>query len=257
MKQTMALIALALFILVGLNCGSTEDPVDKIDEVQLESGRLQIQVEEIEGVTIHVRLLKDGQLISQADSTVNYEFGEIANGEYTVEISAKGFETTELKVNIVAGETYVLDKVTLLPLEDPVAHLNGKLTDEKTGNVLSDVLVQLTDKSGEEYKTLTSDEGIFTFENLPVNQAFTLSVMLVGYEDYDLSVESIDAGKSIEVKVELTPIPEPEPLGPGEGLNTGSKTPEFELPDSNDKVRTLAEFIGDKKAVIVFYRGGW
>lgn len=257
MKQTMALMALALLILVGLNCGSTEDPTDKIDGTQLESGNLQVQVDEIEGVTIHVRLLKDGQLIGQTDSAANYELDELEQGEYTVEISAKGFETTEIKVNIVAGETNVLDKVTLSPLEDPVAHLSGKLTDDKTGNVLSDVLVKLTYKSGEEYKTLTSDDGIFTFENLPVNQTFTVSVMLTGYEDFDLSVDSIDAGKTHEIDVKLTPIPDPEPLGPGEGLHTGSKAPAFELPDSNDQIRSLAEFVDNKRAVIVFYRGGW
>lgn len=257
MKQTMTLMALALLVLVALNCGSTEDPTDKIDEPQLESGMLQIQVDEIEGVTINVRLLKDGQLIAQTDSAANYELGEIEQGEYTVEISAKGFETTEINVNIVAGETNVLDKVTLSALADPVAHLSGKLSDDTTGNVLSDVLVKLTDKSGEEYETLSSDEGIFTFENLPVDQTFTLSVMHTGYEDYDLSVDAIEDGNTFEINVKLTPMPEPEPLGPGEGLHTGSKAPAFDLLDSNDQKRTLADFIGDKKAVIVFYRGGW
>lgn len=257
MKQTMTLLALALLILVGLNCGSTEDPIDKIDEVQLESGKLQVQVEEIEGVTINVRLLKDGQLIAQADSAANYELGEIEKGEYTVEISAKGFETVEISVNIVAGETYLLDSVTLSPLEDPVAHLNGQLTDEKTGNVLSDVLVKLTDESGEEYETLTSDDGTFTFENLPVDQTFTLTISHEGFEEQSITIDAIGADLTFEIDVELKALPEPEILDPGEGLSIGSKAPDFELPDSNGEIKTLADFIDDKKAVIVFYRGGW
>ncbi len=257
MKQKLALITLTLLILVALGCGSTEDPTDEIDEIQLESGKLEVQVESIEGVTIHVRLLKDGQLIKQADSEGNYDFGEIEQGEYTVEISAKGYETTEIKVSIVADETYVLDKVTLLPLEGPVAHLNGKLTDEKTGNVLSDVLIQLTDKADAEYKTLTSDEGVFTFENLPIDQTFTLTISHEGYEEQEIFIDVIGADKTFEIDVELKALPQPETLDPGEGLSTGSKAPEFELPDSNDNIRSLADFIGDKKAVIVFYRGGW
>ena len=258
MKQTMALIALALLILVGLNCGSTEDPIDKIDEVQLESGKLQVQVEEIEGVTIHVRLLKDGQLIAQADSVGNYDLGEIEKGEYTVEISAKGYETTEHKVNIVAGETYVLDKITLLPLEEPVGHLNGQLTDEETGNPLSNVLIKLTETSGQEYETLTSDDGNFTFENLPADNAFTLSVTHTCYEMYDQTVDAIEADETFEIDVKLTSmIRENVDLDPGNGLIDCSQAPEFELSDSNNQVRSLDEFIGDTKLVIVFYRGGW
>ena len=258
MKQTMALIALALLILVGLNCGSTEDPIDKIDEVQLESGKLQVQVEEIEGVTIHVRLLKDGQLVAQADSVGNYDLGEIEKGEYTVEISAKGYETTELKVDIVAGETYVLDKVTLSPLEEPIAHLNGQLTDEETGNPLSNVLIKLTETSGQEYETLTSNDGTFTFENLPADNAFTLSITHTCYEMYDQTVDAIEAGNTFEIDVKLTSmIRENVDLDPGNGLIDCSQAPGFELSDSNNQVRSLDEFIGDTKLVIVFYRGGW
>ncbi len=257
MKKSLPLFALALLMLIGFGCGSTEDPIDKPGEVQLELGKLQMQIESIEGVTIHVRLLKDGQLIAQTDSDADYDLGDIEEGQYTVEISAKGYETTELNVEIESGETNVLDKVTLTPLDVPVSHLNGILTDEKTGNVLVDVLVQLTDESGEEYETLTSDEGAFTFENLPVDQSFTLTINHVGYEDQEVSIDAIGADETLEIDVELTAIPEPEILGPGEGLSVGSQAPDFELPDSNNQLRSLADFIGNKKAVIVFYRGGW
>ena len=258
MKQTMARIALALLILVALNCGSTEDPVDKIDEVQVESGKLQVQVEEIEGVTIHVRLLKDGQLIAQTDSAANFDLGEIEQGEYNVEISAKGYETTELKVNIVAGETNVLDKVTLSLLEEPIAHLNGKLTDEETGNPLFNVLIKLTETSGQEYETRTSGNGTFTFQNLPPDNAFTLSITHTCYEMYEQTVDAIEADKTFDIDVQLTSmIRENVDLDPGNGLIDCSQAPEFALSDSNNKVRSLDEFIGDTKLVIVFYRGGW
>lgn len=258
MKQTLSLLTLTLLLLVGLGCGSTEDPIDKVDEVEIEPGKLQIQVQEIEGVTIHASLLKDGQLIAQANSEDNYDFGEIEKGEYTVQISAKGYETTELNVIIEAGETYVLDKVTLLPLDVPVSHLNGQLTDEKTGNPLSNVLIKLTETSGQEYETLSSDDGTFTFENLPADDSFTLSITHTCYEMYDQTVEAIGADKSFEIDVQLTSmIHENVNLDPGNGLIDCSQAPEFELSDSSNKIRSLDEFIGDTKLVIVFYRGGW
>ncbi len=258
MQKTLSLIALALLIFVGLNCGSTEDPIDKPEEVQLEPGKLQVQVESIEGVTIHVRLLQDGKLIAQANSEENYDLGEIEKGEYTVEISAKGYETTKLNVTIEAGETNVLDKVTLSPLDVPVSHLNGQLTDEETGITLFNVLVKLTDTSGEEYETLTSDDGTFIFENLHADQSFTLTVNHTCYEMYDESIDAIDAGKTLEIDVKLTSmIIDNVDLDPGQGLVDCSQAPEFNLSDSNNQKRTLDEFIGDTKLVIVFYRGGW
>lgn len=258
MKRTLSLIALALLILVGFGCGSTEDPIDEPEEVQLEPGKLQVQVEEIDGVTIHVRLLKDGQLIAQADTESDYDLGEIEKGEYTVEISAKGYETTELNVTIEAGETYVLDEVTLSPLDVPVSHLNGQLTDDETGIALSNVLIKLTDTSNEEYESLTSADGTFIFENLPSDQSFTLTITHSCYEMYDESIDAIDAGKTLEIDVKLTSmIVENVNLDPGQGLVDCSQAPEFNLSDSNNQKRSLSEFIGDTKLVIVFYRGGW
>ena len=261
MKKTISLFTLTLLILIALGCGSTEDPIDEIDkteEVQLEPGKLQVQIESIEDVTIHVRLLKDGQLIAQSDSESNYDLGEIEEGDYTVEISAKGYEKTELNVTIEAGHTYVIDKITLTPIVIPVSHLNGTLTDEETGTVLVNVLVQLTDESGEEYETLTSDEGVFTFENLPADISFTLSISHSCYEMHDQTVDAIDADQTDEIDVKLTSmIPENVDIDPGNGLINCSKAPDFELSDSNNQKRSLDEFIGETKLVIVFYRGGW
>ena len=48
-----------------------------------------------------------------------------------------------------------------------------------------------------------------------------------------------------------------EKLAPGEGLSLGSQAPAFELPDGNNKLHALNDYIGDTKLVLVFYRGGW
>ena len=257
MKQVLMLFTLALLLLAGLNCGSTEDPDDKDIVVVMEIGALQGDVQSIDGVKIQVRLLKDGQLVAQTETDGSYEFAELEEGEYTVQITAKGYETTEINVTVVPVDTVSLDKVTLEVLAEPVSHLRGVLTDNKTGNPLSDVLVKLTDKSGQEFETLTSKDGIFTFENLPIDQAFTLAVAHSGYEDYEVTVDPIAADKTFELDVEITAIPEPVKLDPGKGLSIGSQAPEFQLPDGNNQQHTLADYTNDKNAVIVFYRGGW
>lgn len=257
MKQLLTLFTLALILLTGLNCGSSEDPDGKVDVVMMETGALQGEVQSIDGVTIQVRLLQDGQLVAQTETDGSYEFAELEEGDYTVQISAKGHRTTELDVTVISEETVSLDKVSLDVLEDPVSHLRGVLTDMETGDPLSEVLVRLTDKSGEETEVLTNKDGVFTFENLPVDQAFTLTVLHDGYEDYEVEVAPIAADKTFELDVELIAIPEPVKLDPGQGLSVGSQAPEFELPDGNNKKHALADYIQDKNVAVVFYRGGW
>ena len=257
MKHKLTHLALAFLLLAAFGCGTSEDPTDPIDKVETLTGTLQGEVESIEGVSIQVRLLKAGQLVSQTESTGSYELAELEEGDYTIQISAKGFETVEMNVTVVAGQTVSLDKITLEALAEPVSHLRGVLTDSGTGEVLSDVLVQLTDKVGEEYETLTTKDGVFTFENLPVDRAFTLTVMHKGYEDNKVDVDPISANETFELDVELKAIPEPVELDPGQGLSIGSQAPEFQLPDGSGEEHALADYVGSKKVVIVFYRGGW
>lgn len=257
MKQKLTFLTLALLLLAAFGCGTSEDPDSKIKDVEMQTGTLQGEVESIEGVPIQVRLLKAGQLVAQIETDGSYEIGDLEAGDYTIQISAKGFETVQANATVVAGETVSLDKVTLVALAEPVSHIRGVLTDSETGDALFDVLVQLTDKAGEEYETLTTKEGVFTFENLPVDQAFTLTVMHKGYEDNQINVDPISANDTFELDVELTAIPEPVKLDPGQGLSIGSQAPAFELPDGSGKVHALADYLDNKNVVIVFYRGGW
>ena len=260
MKQMLTLLALVFALLVGLNCGSTEDPdenVGQVDEVEALKGALQGDVHAIDGVTIQVRLLKAGQLVSQTEADGSYELSELDEGDYTVQITAKGYETAEINATVTAGETVSLDRVTLVVLAEPVSHLRGILSDIKTGSSLSDVLVKLMDKSGEQYEALTNKDGAFTFENLPINQAFTITIAHAGYENSEIAIAPISADQTFELDLELTALPEPEKLDPGQGLSISSQAPEFKLPDYNNQEHNLADYIGVKKVVVVFYRGGW
>ncbi len=257
MKQNLIRLALVLLVLGAFGCGTSGDPDNGIKDVEMLTGTLQGEVESIEDIPIQVRLMKAGQLVAQIETDGSYELGDLEAGDYTIEISAKGFETVQTNATVVAGETVSLDKVTLVALAEPVSHIRGVLTDSETGDALSDVLVQLTDKTGEAYEALTTKDGVFTFENLPVDQAFTLTVMHKGYEDNQIDVDPITANDTFELDVELTAIPEPVKLDPGQGLSIGSQAPAFELPDGSGKVHALADYLDNKNVVIVFYRGGW
>ncbi|RKU21388.1 hypothetical protein C6500_06425 [Candidatus Poribacteria bacterium] len=259
MKQIQAGLALALLLFAGLNCG-IEDPVEEtIDTAAVEvlTGTLRGEVQSINGALIQVRLLRDGQLLTQIEARATYELPSIEAGTYTLQISAKGYETKEVNVTVTAGQVVSLDKVALVALDTPVSHLRGVLTDKTTGEPLGEVNLQLTDKAGKIYETLTTGVGVFTFENLPVEQAFTLSIVHAGYEETEVAVHPIPATETLELQVRLTRLPEPDKLDPGQGLSLGSQAPAFELPDGDGTLHTLADYVGNKNVVLVFYRGGW
>ena len=49
----------------------------------------------------------------------------------------------------------------------------------------------------------------------------------------------------------------PDKLDPGQGLSLGSQAPAFELPDGDGTLHALADYVGNKNVVLIFYRGGW
>ncbi len=260
MKRIQSLLVFAFLLCVGFGCG-TENPVEEtVDTSEAETlltGTLRGDVQSIEGVLIQVRLLRDGQLVAQTETQASYEIDAVEAGNYTLQISAKGHETKEVNVTVIAEQVVSLDKVTLVALETPVSHLRGVLTNEGTGEPLNGVSLQLTDNAGKVYETLTTAAGVFSFENLPVQQPFTLTIAHAGYAGKEVAVSPIPATETLELTVELLPLQEPERLDPGQGLSIGSQAPDFELPDSNGKLHALADYTADKNVVLIFYRGGW
>lgn len=281
-KLAIQTFALALLLFIGLNCG-TENPLeetgDTLEIVTAATGAFYGDVELIQDVTIYMRLLKAGQLLAQIEfekhgvkttgsgnvnlfastrpGIGNYHLKEAEPGDYTLQISAKGYQATTVNVTVLPEQSVSLDKVVLAALEIPVSHLRGVLTDAATGGPLGAVNLQLVDKAGKVYEGWTTVEGIFTFENLPVEQAFTLAVAHAGYEETEVPVHPIPAAETLELQIQLTRRAELEKLDPGRGLSTGSQAPAFELPDGDGKLHALADYVGNKNVVLVFYRGGW
>lgn len=119
MKQIKTRFTLALLLLAAFGCGTTDNPIGDGDELATLTGTLQGEVQSIEGVAIQVRLLKDGQLVAHTEAHGSYALNEIEAGNYTLRISANGYQDAELNVTVVAGETVSLDKVTLAALALP------------------------------------------------------------------------------------------------------------------------------------------
>lgn len=281
MKQILTLLAFALLLFSGLNCG-TENPIEEtVDTTAIETtatGSFYGDIELIDGVTIYMRFLKAGQILAQIEFEMHgvkststdanlfastrqgvgkYHIKEAESGDYTVQISAKGYQTMELNVTVIPEQSISLAKVALTALKTPVSHLRGVLTNEATGEPIGAVNLQLKDNTGKIYETLTTVLGVFSFENLPVQESFTLTIAHAGYEDKEMAVHPIPASETLELTVELVPRQEPERLDPGQGLSIGSQAPGFELPDSNNKLHALADYTADKNVVLIFYRGGW
>ena len=280
-KLAIQMFAFALVLFAGLNCGTENSIEGTGDTVAVETtatGSFYGDVELIDGVTIYMRFLKAGQILAQIEFEMHgvkststdanlfastqqgvgkYRVKEAEPGDYTVQISAKGYQATELNVTVIPDQSISLDKIALAVLETPVSHLRGVLTSEVTGEPIGAVNLQLKDDTGKIYETLTTVTGVFSFENLPVQQPFTLTIAHAGYEDKEVSVDPIPAAETSELTVELVPRQEPERLDPGQGLSIGSQAPVFELPDSNNKLHALADYTADKNVVLIFYRGGW
>lgn len=123
MKRIKTLFTLALLLLAAFGCGTADNPVSKVETL---TGTLQGEVQSIEGVAIQVRLLKDGQLVAHTEAHGSYELNDIQAGNYTLRISANGYQETELNVTVVAGKTVSLDKVTLVVLALPDGLEPGK-----------------------------------------------------------------------------------------------------------------------------------
>lgn len=259
MKYLHPYLFLILLLIGAIGCGATEDTDGVIevptDETSVPSGTIQGEVQVIDGVSIQVRLLKEGQLISQTVADGSFQFDNVKDGDYTLQITAKGYETEERNVTLEDGKLSEISRIELTELAEPVSHLSGVLTDSETGKPLSGILVKLMTKSGEIYEAMSSQIGVYTFENLPVNVPFTMNVLHYGFEKQNLEVNAISPNQTAELDVDLIAIPDTVVLGPSEGLGVGSKAPDFELPDSNNQTQTLSDILISKNVVIVFYRG--
>ena len=221
LDKIQLLIALAAILTLCLGCGTDEDSIVEPEtpvapdtstgqpDLVTAAGSLKGTVDKIDGVSVAIRVLQNGSAVASAtvDADGNYQIDNIAPGTYTVEIAAKGYETVEQIVQISEDKVASLDRATLKMLEIPVAHIQGILSDQKSGNPLNKVPVRLVDPAGNSREVLTTQTGAFEFENVPTDQRFTVIVDLEGFEQQEISIDPIPAGETVPLEVGLVALP--------------------------------------------------
>ena len=215
LNRIQLMMVLAAVLMLCLGCGSDDESIVEPDTSPVEAdpvtatGSLKGAVERIEGVSVAIRILQNGNAV--ASTTVgadgNYQVDNIAPGTYTVEIAAKGYETVEQTVQISEDKVASLDRATLKELEIPVAHIQGILSDQKKGSPINKVRVRLVDAAGNAREVLTTQTGAFEFENVPTDQQLTVIVDLEGFEQQEISIDPIPAGETIPLEVALVALP--------------------------------------------------
>ena len=208
------LMVLAASLMLCLGCGGDEEAVVGPDTSTDEpgsvtaTGSLQGTVERIEGVSVAIRVLQNGNVITSTtvDTDGNYQIDNIEPGTYTVEIAAKGYEAAEQTVQVSAAEVTSLDRAMLKALEIPVSHIQGTLSDQKEGSPLNKVRVRLVDAAGNSREVLTTQTGAFEFENVPTDQRLTVIVELEGFEKEEISIDPIPAGETVPLEVAVVAL---------------------------------------------------
>ena len=215
LTKIQSLMVLAAIFMLCLGCGSGDEsivkpdiPTDEPDPINI-TGSLKGVVDRIEGVSVAIRVLQNGNAIASttADADGNYQIDNLEPGTYTVEVAAKGYEAVEQTVQISADGVASLDRVTLKALEIPVSHIQGTLSDQKKGSPLNTVRVRLVDAAGNSREVLTTQTGAFEFENVPTDQRLTVIVDLEGFEKQEVLIDLIPAGETVPLEVALVALP--------------------------------------------------
>lgn len=172
----------------------------------------------------------------------------------SVLIAVLGCGESEPPITIDEGTTDVIDEQ---PSVDNTAGIRGLLVDQATKKTLGNTRVQLVDSQGNVREALTTQAGVFDFEDLPSGEKFTVVVELDDYEKNETVVNPIGAGETERITVNLVAILMMEELPPGDGLSVGSKAPNFFLRDGDGKAHSLANYAGKQRVILLFDRGAW
>jgi len=132
------------------------------------------------------------------------------------------------------------------------------------GAALAEVGVQLASAEAT-LETTSGYGGEFSFAEVVVARAWTLSVEVDGYEAFTQVLSGLTAGESRDVPVALVAIAvdEPEDADPDpdlepeveSGSEVGQFAPDFTLPDINGDLVTLSSFRGKSHVLVAFHRG--
>ncbi|MXV77466.1 redoxin domain-containing protein [Candidatus Poribacteria bacterium] len=136
---------------------------------------------------------------------------------------------------------------------DDIASTKGTLQVEVLNQ--QNVSFQVALYQGEEIVAKTDSNRSFEITDIEAG-SYILRLTAAGYKEIERNVEIL-AGQVISIDgVTLQPTSQTE-SNLGQGLNIGTRAPDFELPDGNGNLHSLSQYLDNgKDVVLVFYRFG-
>lgn len=124
------------------------------------------------------------------DALGNYSLSGLAEGNYTVQATALGFQYGTISINAVSGSVLTANFI----LEPNPGMIQGTITDGV--DPLSGAFVQILSGNVSVASTLSDSRGVYSLPNLPPG-SYTIQVSLIGYQTNTQGVEVTVGGATI------------------------------------------------------------
>lgn len=128
----------------------------------------------------------------------SYKFDNVNSGIYMLQAKMIGYvETISAKIQLNAGQTVILN--IEMNLERLFGGIQGKVTDKKTGNPLSEVTIELQ-PIGKQIQS--AEDGIYNIDSLSAG-IYTFMARKKGYVDYKGQIQLVAGGRAtLDIEME-------------------------------------------------------
>jgi peroxiredoxin len=206
-KTFIAFMLCAAIIWGFTGCGE-----DSIEQTGLTGTVLPLEI------SATVEAMQDDAVVAIAglDQEGNYEFLNLAEGEYELVVKADGYMLHSQSVQVVEGQITEMDEITLeqeKALSGTVI-VTGKVTEVWSDQPVRDAFVLVEYKDDTESFTYTKKDGSFAM-SVESDLMHTMTIAKTGYEPWKTYVLDSDT-----VEINLAKI----------GLEPGNAAPNFTLP---------------------------
>src|SRR5262249_53473599 len=136
----------------------------------------------------------------------DFRVPRMAPGERVVTISALGYETRELRINVQRDTMIIVElevqaiKVDSLKVQARAITVRGKVTDQSTKEPIFDADVAIAARAGS-----SNLLGNFKFTRVPANVPAPLSVRAPGYEPFAMTI-SADRDTTLRVELKIDSV---------------------------------------------------
>ncbi|MBV9495001.1 MAG: carboxypeptidase regulatory-like domain-containing protein, partial [Acidobacteria bacterium] len=146
----------------------------------------------------------NGQVVgtTTTDSSGHYTFPNLPPGNYTIEMSAPGYQTSTVSQTVGPNQT-VTRSDSLTPNPGTV---NGTVTDALTGAPLAGATVTIT-QNGNTLTTTTDANGRYSLTGVVPNVPATITASAPNYQSSTPSTVTVPAGGSATRDITLQPLP--------------------------------------------------